>query len=197
MSMPRCLPLVVSAALLFIGLSGCDSDEGSSGAGAFAGVYEITSHQADPQGCEALVAVEDPSTCSNCSVRKGFFKIKEQSFFGQTVVTLVECESATVCDDADDEPGDITLGGVTFSSTSADRMSGELNASSYFEGSCTFLGKRYVAEKTEAGLTLTTTQRQGNPEAADEDACFAHTDSPPADDTLECTGQEVIEATKL
>ena len=184
------------AVLMTLGLVACGGEDGEPN--PFLGVFEISSHQLSERGCETPMPLVDPSSCFGCVVEKPFFKVKRQTFLGTSIMSIVDCESATVCDDDGDDEGSINLGGAIFERKDGDAWVGYAYAASYGGASCSYQETEWRLEETDDGILLTRTTLRATPESPSgmltDDACLDLTDNPPPRDELECDAQELVEA---
>lgn len=163
----------------------------------YSGIYEVTANTVVMDGCDGTPAAVDPSTCFACMLDAPFFKVKRQSFFGQTLHTTVGCDSATVCDDDGDDPDTINLsGGPLFDRTVDGSLVGEANAAATGGAGCSYTGVRYVLTPNDDGVVITRTEmrlRSDAPSAAlMGDDCLDLTDTPPPANELECHELETL-----
>lgn len=182
--------LVLSALLA---LPACDDGDGGSG---LTGTYEVTSHTLVEDGCGGEpMPVSDPANCFGCVISKGFFKVKQQNFFGQTVHTIVDCDSAETCDDAEN-PDEIVFGGAVFERSVGGALVGEVHGAATGGIDCGYTRVDYRLEATDEGVRLSRTERRlkdGTPsKGLTGDDCLDLTDNPPPESELECAEQEVV-----
>lgn len=179
--------------LMTMAFGACGDDSSSDG---YVGTYEVVSHTLIDNGCgNAAVPVTEETNCFSCLVEKPFFKIKMQSFFGQNLHVLVDCDDAATCDDDGDDPNTINLGGAFFDRNGDGGRIGTADAAAY-GGSCSYTGVRMSMVQTDDGLKLTRTETRlkagAASESLDSDACLDLTDNPPPADELECQSIEEI-----
>lgn len=188
---------VAGAGLMALGLVACGGDDGG-GSDPVIGTFEVTSHQLSEMGCEMPVPLVDPSSCFGCVVEKPFFKVKRQSFLGSSFLTVVECDSATMCDDDGDDPDSIDLGGAILERKEDGAWLGNAYAASYGGASCSYQETEWKLEETEAGVALTRTVLRALPDSPSGmltgDECLDQTDNPPPRDQLACDVLELVEA---
>jgi len=190
-----------AVALTAIGLVGLvqacgDDDKGSSGPG-LTGLYEVTTHTATEMGCDDPQPVADVANCFDCAVRADFFKVKSQSFFGQTILVMVDCASETACDDDGEDPDTINLSGPLFDRASGGGWLGEVKAASGSGTSCSYTAVEYRLDPDGEGVTFMSTRETANPEVANEDACLDLVDNPPPASALTCDRLEVVSGRAL
>lgn len=187
---------LMGAGVLALGLAACGGDD-DGGSDPVLGTFEVTRHELSEMGCGATMPLVDPSSCFGCVLEKPFFKIKRQSFLGSSFLTLVECDSATVCDDDDDDPDSIDLGGAIFERKEAGAWIGNAYAASYGGASCSYQETEWRLEETDDGVSLTRTVLRATPDSPSgmlmDDACLDLVDTPPPRDELECDALEVIQ----
>jgi len=163
----------------------------------YVGTYEVVSHTLVDNGCgNAPAPVTSGTSCFTCMVEKPFFKVKKQSFFGQSLHVVVDCDSATACDDAGDDPDTINLGSAFFDRNGGGGRIGTADAAAYGGASCSYTGVRLSMVSTSEGVKLTRTESRlkagAASEALGEDACLDLTDNPPPADQLECNSIEEV-----
>jgi len=190
------VPALVMLGLL---LGGCGDDE--EGANPYVGLYAVEGHTLSSMGCDDPMELIDPGECFACVLGKPYFKIKEQSFFGQTLLTAIECDDVDTCDD-DDDPDTIVLGGVLFDHAEGDAWVGEASGAAYGGASCSYTRVVYRIDASSAEVVeVTRVEHRNTPESASgmlmDDACRDLIDTPPAEGDLECREAESITARRV
>lgn len=185
------------AVMVTLGLAACGGEEG--GSDPLIGTFEISSHTLSEMGCETPMPLVEPESCFGCVVEKPFFKVKRQTLLGTRFLSIVDCESATVCDDDGDDPDSIDLGGAILERKEGGAWIGNAYAASYGGASCSYQETEWRLEETDEGVQLTRTVLRATPESPsgmlEGDACLDLTDAPPPRDELECDALETIAAT--
>lgn len=183
----------LAAGAMVWGLAGCGGEDGEPD--PFLGIFEVTGHSLSEMGCDTPNPLVDPSSCFGCAVETPFFKIKRQSLFGQSFLSLVGCESAAVCDDAED-PDTIDLTGAIFEGKEGGVWVGRAYASAYGGATCSFTQVEWELGEYAGGIALTRTTLRNTPESPsgmlDEEGCDALVDSPPPRDELTCDALETV-----
>lgn len=188
----------VGAVLMTMGLAACGGDDGGE-PDPLLGIFEITSQTLSEMGCDAPMPLVDPSSCFGCVAEKPFFKVKRQTFFGSSFLSVVDCDNATTCDDDEDDPDTVDLGGAILERKEGGAWVGNAYAASYGGASCSYQETEWRLEENGEGVTLTRTVLRATPESPSgmlmDDACLDLTDNPPPRDELECDALETVEAT--
>jgi len=183
---------VLGAALC---LTACGGDDDST-PNPFLGTFEVTSHTLSEMGCDMPNPLVEESSCFGCVVESPFFKIKRQTFFGESFLSVVECESATVCADDGDDEDTIDLGGAILDQKDGDDWVGHAYAASFGGASCSYTETEWRLTETEAGIELVRTVLRNTPESPSGmltgDACLDQVDTPPARDELNCDSREIV-----
>lgn len=182
------------AGVLSAGLIGCGGDD--DGPDPLIGTFEVSSHTLSEMGCDMPNPLLEPSSCFGCAVAKPFFKVKRQSLFGSSFLSVVDCDSATVCDDADADPDSIDLGGALLDRKEGGAWVGTAYGASYGGASCSYSEIEWRLSETEDGVQLVRTTLRNTPESASGmlqgEACLDLTDNPPPRDELVCDALETI-----
>ena len=178
---------------LSFSFAACTDDDGATD--PLAGTYQITSHTLTQSGsCDVTEDVSDRSTCTGCIVQTDYLKFKIQSFFGQTMPTVIACTTADQCADDGEDPNTITLGGAVFEKKSGDTWIGSGHAAGGSGTSCTYTRTDWSAAPTDSdGINLTKTVKSSVLVVKDFEECSAYTENPPAEDTLTCLSIETIQ----
>ncbi len=163
----------------------------------YVGTYEVVTHTLISNGCgNAPEPVTSETSCFTCMVEAPFVKIKKQSLFGQSFHVLVDCDSATACEDDGEDPNTINLGGAFFDRSGDGGRIGTADGAIYAGASCGFTGVRLSMVTTSEGVKLTRTESRLKAGAASEsldgDACLDLVDNPPPADQLECYSIEEV-----
>ncbi len=173
---------------------GCGDGDG---AGGLDGIYEITSHTLTGESCAGTpTEVTDDTACFQCVLTQPYFKIKTQTFFGQTIRSAIECESATACDDSDD-PDTIDLSGPIFEFSRDGKFVGEAAAAATGGAGCSYTLAVFTLEETDTGVMITRTESRLSPDspsaALGGDDCLDLVDNPPPAAELDCEEREEIQ----
>ncbi|MGH1340145.1 MAG: hypothetical protein ACRBN8_01240 [Nannocystales bacterium] len=162
------IPLLLAA--------GCSEGDAET---PYVGTYEVRSHTENVMGCEgAGEAVEGDVL---------FFSLEDESFFGVSLLTWHDCESASSCNEEGALDRSFTKEGSEWTSKVI-FASGDVDCSlGLTEGTIT---------ETDAGIRLEFRSYEGVLTVASEEACETDVAEQRRDE-LDCTGIEVLEATLL
>ncbi len=179
---------------LLLGLTACGEDD-DGGSDPVIGTFEVTSQSLSEMGCDSPDPLVDPAGCFACVVGTPFFKIKRQSLFGASFLSVIACEAATLCED-DEDPDTVLLGGAAFDRKEGDTWIGNAYLSAYGGATCSYTETEWRLTETDGGVELTRSVYRNTPESPSgmlgEAECDALTDSPPPRDELECDTLEVV-----
>lgn len=193
-TMARCVALVLTAAGLMLG--GCDDDD--EGESPYVGIYAVEDHTLSSMGCDEPMDLVDG--CFRCVLTKPYFKIKQASFFGATILSAVECDAVDACDD-DDDPETIDLS-VFFSERQGDGWYGDTTLAVHAGASCDYTRTRYQLDASSPDvITVRRVDHTNTPESAsgmlDSDACGDLIDTPPDEGDLVCDETETVTARRV
>lgn len=166
-------PLLLLAPLLLN--AGCE--ESDSGTPPYLGTYEVLSHTENTAGCDTEGdPVEGEAT---------FFSLEDENFFGVSVLTWHDCESAESCSDVGALDRSFTKEGGEWVSQVIYAAGGVDCDVGITEG---------TIEETDSGVRIEFHTYSGvitvqSAEACETDLAEEHREE------LECTGIEVLEAT--